>query len=104
MQADRLVTVLSQMRIPVVYGRTKDLPENPPYLIYLGAGQNTFGADDTYYWRNDTYQVEYYYKLKNSEAEAALEDLLLENGLLYQKSEDVYIEDGELFVIYYMIN
>ena len=35
--------------------------------------------------------------------EARIEALLLENGYLYDKSEDVYIEDEGVFVIYYTI-
>lgn len=101
MQADELTTILRSTGLPVYYGRTKELPKAPPYIIFTGAGQNNLPADDTFYWRYDTYQVEYYYKLKNSENEAAIEDILLENGLRYSKSEDVYIEDGEMFVVYY---
>lgn len=101
MRADEIKTILGTTRLPVYYGRTKELPKVPPYIIFTGEGQTTFPADDTFYWRSDTWQIEYYYKLKNSENEAELEDTLLDNGLRYSKSEDVYIEDGEMFVVYY---
>ena len=35
--------------------------------------------------------------------EAAIEKVLLDNGLLYDKSEDVFIEDEGVFVIYYTV-
>jgi hypothetical protein len=60
-------------------------------------------ADNTHYWRRNQYQVEYYFTTKNESNEAAIEDALLENGYLYDKSEDVYIEDEGVFVIYYYI-
>ena len=40
---------------------------------------------------------------KDETMEARIEALLLENGYLYDKSEDVYIEDEGVFVIYYTI-
>ena len=48
-------------------------------------------------------QIEYYFTQKNEANETAIEDALLENGFLYEKSEDVYIEDENVFVIYYNI-
>ena len=70
---------------------------------YIGDGQETFEADNTHYYRQNTYQVEYYFTTKNESNEASIEDALLEAGYLYEKSEDVYIEDQNVFVIYYNI-
>ena len=71
--------------------------------MYIGSGQDIFDADNTHYYRNNTYQIEYYFTTKNESNEAAIEDALLENGYNYTKSEDVYIEDEGVFVIYYQI-
>lgn len=71
--------------------------------MYIGNGQNTFQADDTHYWKQNSYQVEYYFTTKNESNEEAIESALLENGFLYEKSEDIYIEDEDVFVIYYYI-
>lgn len=79
----------------------EDSPVNPPYLIYMGNGQDVFEADNTHYHRKNRYQVEFYFTQKNEEIETAIEDALLENGFLYEKSEDVYIDDENVFVIYY---
>ena len=40
---------------------------------------------------------------KDETIESAIEDLLLENGYLYEKSEDVFIENEGVFVIYYTV-
>ena len=80
-----------------------DAPDAPPYLVYLGAGQDTFAADNTYYLRRGKYTIEYYYTDKDEAQEAAIEDFLLAHGYLYEKSEDVYIEEQGVFVIYYSI-
>ena len=93
---------LQSTGLPCAYSHFKT-KQSPPYLVYIGNGQDTFNADDTHYWKSNRYQVEYYFTTKNETNEAAIEDALLGSGFLYEKSEDVYIEDEGVFVIYYYI-
>ena len=93
---------LQSTGLPCVYSHFKK-PQSPPYIAYIGNGQDTLDADNTHYWRNNRYQVEYYFTTKNESNEEAIETALLDNGFLYDKSEDVYIEDEGVFVIYYYI-
>lgn len=97
--------VLSTIGIPCVYShfKDKDTPVAPPYLAYIGAGQDTFKADDTITWKNNRYQIEYYFTKKDESAEATIENTLLSNGYIYEKSDDVFIEDENVFVIYYSV-
>ena len=90
---------LQSTGLPCAYSHFKT-PQTPPYIVYIGNGQNVLNADNTHYWRRNTYQVEYYFTTKNESNEAAIEDALLENGFIYEKSEDIYIEDQGVFVIY----
>lgn len=92
--------VLQSTGLPCAYSHFKKAVE-PPYLVYIGVGQDVFEADNTHYWRNNRYQIEYYFTTKNESNEEAIEKALLDNGFLYDKSEDVYIEDEGVFVIYY---
>lgn len=95
-------SILEGLGIPVAYGLHKE--KTPlPYITWLGSGQNTFDADNTYYFKENTYQIELYYKLKDPTLEDQLEQILLDNGLLYEKSEDVYLEEEGTFMIYYYI-
>lgn len=94
--------VLQSTGLPCAYSHFKN-KQIPPYIVYIGSGQNTFEADNTHYWKQNSYQVEYYYTTKNEQNEAAIENALLGNGFLYEKSEDIYIEDEGVFVIYYYI-
>lgn len=87
---------------PVAYGY-HDRPQTLPYFCLIGAGQDQFEADNTYYMKEDHWQVEYYFIKKDPTFEGQIETLLLNNGYKYQKSEDVYIEDEGVFVIYYTI-
>ena len=94
--------VLQSTGLPCAYSHFKK-KQSPPYIVYIGNGQDTFQADNTHYWKQNTYQVEYYFTTKNERNEEAIETALLDNGFLYEKSEDVYIESEGVFVIYYYI-
>lgn len=93
---------LQSTGLPCAYSRFKK-PTKPPYIVYIGSGQDIFEADNTHYWKQNTYQVEYYFTEKNESHETAIEDALLDSGFLYEKSEDIFIEDEGVFVIYYYI-
>ena len=93
---------LQTLDIPVAYGfHTKEV--DPPYMAYIGNGQDQFEADNGYYTTQDRWQVELYFKRKDPELEKRVEALLLSNNYKYSKSEDVYIENEDVFVIYYDI-
>ena len=94
--------VLQSTGLPCAYSHFKK-KQSPPYIVYIGNGQETFQADNTHYWKQNSYQVEYYFTTKNESNEEAIETALVDNGFLYEKSEDVYIEDEGVFVIYYYI-
>ena len=93
---------LLKTKLPCAYSHFRQ-PVQPPFIVYLGNGQTTFGADNTWAYRNNQYQVEYYFTEKNEQNEKAIEDTLLQDGFNYDKSEDSYIESEGLFVIYYYV-
>lgn len=94
--------MLQTLGLPVVYGRhTKKV--KTPYLLLTGAGQDHFEADTTYYVTKDRWTIEYYFDTKDPELEAQIEKLLLDNGYRYDKSEDIYLDDQEVFYLYYDI-
>lgn len=100
-----LFEILQQTGLPCAYSHfdEENSPAAPPYIVYLGGGQDNFEADNNYYYQRNRYQIEYYFTKKDEDAEAQIEQLLLANGYLYDKSEDVYIEDEGVFVIYYNV-
>lgn len=97
-----IYATLQSTGLPCAYSHFKT-PQTPPYIVYIGNGQDVLNADNTHYWRRNTYQVEYYFTTKDESNETAIEDALLENGFIYEKSEDIYIEDQDVFVIYFYI-
>lgn len=97
--------LLQTLGFPCAYSHfsKENYPEVPPYIVYLGDGQDTFKADDTIYHSRNRYRIEYYFRDKDEWVEERLESLLLANGYIYSKSEDIFIEDEGVFVIYYYI-
>lgn len=98
--AELMTAIGSAINAPVAYSHFKGAHE-PPYLIYLGDGQEQFEADDTVYWRRNVYRIEYYFDKKDESIEDTIEDLILSAGWQFDKSSDSYIEDTGLSVIYY---
>ena len=94
--------VLQSTGLPCAYSHFKTAQE-PPYIVYIGRGQDVLEADNTHYWLENKYQVEYYYKTKNEQNETDIENALLNAGFVYEKSEDVFIEDENVNVIYYYV-
>ena len=91
---------LEQFGLPIAYGLHTE-PVAPPYLVLTGQGQEQIRADNTYYVTREDYNLEYYFKEKDPDTESSIEALLLSMGRLYTKSEDIFIEDEDLFCIYY---
>lgn len=93
---------LKKTGLPCAYSHFRS-PVKPPYLVYIGSGMDSMTGDNTLYWRENTYQVEFYFKEKNEAQEKAIEEILLEDGFIFEKSEDIYLEDEDVFMIYYYL-
>lgn len=96
--------MLELTKLPVWYFTPKGKKQPARYLVWYGNGQAAARADDTLYFRENGYVVEYYFGAKNEETEAEIESVLLDNGYQYEKSEDVYIDDEGVYAIYYYVS
>jgi hypothetical protein len=94
--------VLQETGLPVAYSHF-DKPQKPPFMVYMANGQDQFRADNEPYLVANTYRAEYYFRTKNETEEAAIEKTLTDNGYLYEKSEDIYIDSEKMFVVYYYV-
>lgn len=111
---ERVLDALQAMDIPWAYRTFRSntyLDEEghehevkPPFAVYYGSGQNKLSADNTHYWSEDTYNIEYYFTDKSSTEEEGIEAAILAEGFQFQKSEDIYLEEEDVFVIYYYLN
>lgn len=93
---------LQRTGLPAAYSHFKTA-QKPPFLVYLGDGQTHATADNGYILKKNNYQVEFYFKRKDEEAEEAIETALETAGFLFDKSSDNYIDDEDVFVIYYTV-
>ena len=73
------------------------------FLVYRGKGSTNLNAEDHVYYADYDYTIEYYFKYKDEERERAIEARLDEAEVGWYKSGDVYIEEEDMFVIYYNI-
>lgn len=97
-----IIDLLTELGIPAAYGKF-DKPQPAPFAVYLGAGQERFFGDNTIVAKANDYTIEYYFTKKDAAKEDELETALLDNDFIYEKSEDVYIDDDDIFVIYYTV-
>lgn len=92
--------VIQTLNMPCIYGvfqKNKTLP----YVSYTGYGQDIFYADDGGYHRTNLYQLVYYFKDKSEAAEDLIETTLLEHGYAYNKGEDLYDSEENVYYIIY---
>ena len=94
--------ILKKLNMPIAYFKFNKRV-NPPFLIYRGDGSNNFKADNVVYNSSYNYNLEFYFKDKNEHKEREIEELLNENEIIWDKSEDVYIPSENIFVIYYYL-
>ena len=93
---------LKKTGLPCAYSHFRSQVK-PPYLVYMGSGMDSMTGDNTIYWRENTYTVEFYFTEKNEALEKTIEDILLADGYIFTKSEDIYLEGEDVFLIYYYL-
>ena len=86
--------------IPVSYMKF-NAKQKAPFIIYRGDGAKTFVADNKIYIHDNYYFMEYYFEEKDEEKEAQLEQLMIDNDIIWEKSADIFIPGENLYVIYY---
>ena len=94
--------MLQTLGMPVAYMKHSQ-PVALPYLIYRGNGSVNLKADNVVYNSDNNYVVEYYFDKKSEATERQIEQLFYQNDIPWEKSEDVYIQTEDMFVIYYFI-
>lgn len=75
--------ILDSAGYPVAYAFTKGQPSKP-YIIYYEAGRSSVLADDTVYAYTTTVTVELYTEYKSPETERKLEEIFVQNELIYR--------------------
>ena len=98
---DELLKMLGEMQIPFAYDHfAEGESPDPPFLCYLLPGSNNFSADGRVYYTISEVHIEVYTDLKDLSVEAAVEAVLDEHGIFYNKSE-IWIDSEKLYEVLY---
>ena len=73
---------------------------DPPFICYLLPGTDNFSADGLVYHKMQTVHIELYTDRKDPVTEAAVETVLDNNRIFYNKSE-VWIPTEKLYEVIY---
>ena len=101
MTYDEIVEMTEEIGLPVAYDHFAEgeSPE-PPFLIFLSSGENTFSADNYMYFSFKKLNIELYTDRKSPETEKIVEEILKKHQIFYSKSE-IWIEAERLYEVLY---
>ena len=101
MTYEQIATMMEEMGLPFAYHHfAEGESPNPPILIFLSPGENTFSADNHMYFSFKQLDIELYTDIKNPELEENIERILKCHKIYYTKSE-VWIESEKLYEVLY---
>lgn len=93
--------MVKSIGFPVAYHHFAEGQEpTKPYIVYLYPGSNNVSADGIVYQSVTQLDIELYTDKKNLAAEKAVEAVLKEHGLFYEKTES-YLETEKMFEVLY---
>ena len=98
---DKIVSIINEINIPYAYDHfSEGESPDPPFICYLLPGSDNFSADGMVYHRLQAVHIELYTDRKNPDTEAAVETVLDNNRIFYNKSE-VWIPSEKLYEVIY---
>ena len=101
MTYEEIAEMMQEIGLPFAYHHfAEGESPDPPFVIFLSPGENTFGADDLMYVSFKRLHIELYTDEKSPETEERVEEVLLRYNIYYTKSE-VWIESEKLCEILY---
>jgi len=98
---DEIVRIMEETGLPFAYSHfAEGEGPDPPFICYLLPGSDNFAADGRVYFKIDEVRIELYTDEKSPAAERALEAVLDEHGIFYEKSE-TWISSEKLYEVLY---
>ena len=98
---DKIVSIINEMNIPFAYDHfAEGESPDPPFICYLLPGSDNFSADGLVYHKMQTMHIELYTDRKDPDTETAVETVLDNNRIFYNKSE-VWIPSEKLYEVIY---
>lgn len=98
---NELVRIIGLMNLPFAYDHFSEGESvNPPFICYLIPGSDNFAADGKVYHHLSVVHLELYTDKKDTVRESAVETVLDNEGIFYNKSE-TWIESERLYEVLY---
>lgn len=99
-----LYKLLKKLNIPVAYDHFEDNKNlEPPFLAYREQVPDNFRADNIVYSAFFNYQLELVTSKKDVDLENKISNLLTENEIPYEKTEEVWDSEEKIYHIFYEI-
>ena len=93
--------MVEEMGLPYAYDHfAEGESPDPPFICFLYPRAKNFGADNLVYHHFNRLAIEVYTDYKDPDTEAAIEEVLTEHELFYEKSE-VWIETEKMYEVLY---
>lgn len=104
MEHKAIYDLLKTLNIPVAYSHfNSNKTVNPPFVVYRETSPDTFKAEDITYYRPYNYEIELVTSVKNPTLEETIESLLTTNKIPYDKSDEVWDEEEQIYHNFYEI-
>jgi len=101
MTYEQIHDMVEEMDFPFAYHHfAEGESPNPPFVLFLSPGENTFSADNRMYFSFKRLDIELYTNRKSPEAEEQIEAVLSRHHLYYTKTE-AWIESEKMYEILY---
>lgn len=99
---EKIEKILKDIGLPYQYHHFEEEEAvAPPFLVYLMPNTNNLVADDEVYFQTKDITIELYFDKKDLDLEKKIESSLKKNGIIWNQTEEIYIDSEKLFVIYY---
>lgn len=89
-------------KITYQYGMVEE-GTKPPYLVGIVSDSNNFIADNKVYKKIDSVELYYTYKVKDTDIEDTIENVILED-VVWRKGDENFYKDDEVWQVVYYFN
>ncbi len=101
MTYEEINDMMAEMELPFAYHHfAEGESPQPPFLLFLSPGEDTFSADNVAYYSFKQLDIELYTDKKNPALEEEIEAVLTQHEIYFTKSE-AWIESERLYEVLY---
>lgn len=104
MEHKDIYNLLKSINIPIAYGHfdnNKDMV--PPFMVYRELAPDTFKADNRTYYRPYNFEIELVTIKKDTILQKQIEELLDNNNIPYDISDEIWDNDEKIYHNFYEI-